>query len=273
MIRARVLVRELAAWDFDNYEYRSPDIDFTKLAEVKHLVKERPPFQDSNAVLAHETTELHEAFLRQAGRPDLLAEMTGLNWSLGVIDLRCLIAFQRRLSFHPQVAARDIPAPGDWSGLLALSFGSAQPVVCELSHDASSHTIMLRSSNANVHFRITNRADAPLGVHAGSPFFEVACFRERWFLRDGYHRAYALLRKGVFEVPAVIVQAKTIEELGATQPWFFPEEVLFSSSPPFVTDFLDSALTLDYDRLPLVKTLRIMMEETLAPATHTGEST
>jgi hypothetical protein len=95
--------------------------------------------------------------------------------------------------------------------------------------------------------------------------------RGRWFLRDGYHRAYSLLQAGVYEVPAIIVQARTIEELGATHPWFFPEEILFSETPPRVCDFLDDDLVFEYNRPPLIKTLRITMEETLAPEDISGE--
>ena len=87
-------------------------------------------------------------------------------------------------------------------------------------------------------------------VHAGSPFFEVALYRDRWFLRDGYHRAYALLKAGIFKLPAVIVQARTRAELGAVQPWFFSEETLLFvlSTARHLADFLNDALTLDYDR-------------------------
>ena len=115
-------------------------------------------------------------------------------------------------------------------------------------------------------------ASSPIAIHAGSPFFEVAQYRERWFLRDGYHRAYSLLRAGVFRLPAVIVQARTLEELGATRPWFFPEEVLFSPTPPRVTDFLDDELVLEYDRIPLIKTLRVTVEEAFVPAVSSGEN-
>ena len=33
-------------------------------------------------------------------------------------------------------------------------------------------------------------------------------------------------------------------------PWFFPEEVILSPTPPRVTDFLDDKLVLEYDRIP-----------------------
>jgi hypothetical protein len=60
---------------------------------------------------------------------------------------------------------------------------------------------------------------------------------------------------GRFHLPAVIVRAGTVEELGAVSPWFFPEEVLLSSLPSRVIDFLDDALVLENSRSPLIKTL------------------
>jgi len=73
-------------------------------------------------------------------------------------------------------------------------------------------------------------------------------------------------------VPAVIVRANTIEELGPTKPWFFSEELLFSETPPLVLDFLNDELVLEYNRPALIKTLRITMEETLSPATSGDQS-
>ena len=155
--------------------------------------------------------------------------------------------------------------------MLALSFGLPKSIKYEITHSRSIQTVVLRSDNPDLHFRISSDPASPLSVHGGGPFFEVACFRDRWFLRDGYHRAYSLLKDQVFKVPAVIVQAATIEELGANQPWFFSEDVLFSDAPPRIIDFLSDDLVLEYERPALIKTLRIMIEESLKPATFTGE--
>jgi len=113
-----------------------------------------------------------------------------------------------------------------------------------------------------------------VSAYAGSPFFEVAQYAGRWFLRDGYHRAYKLLQAGIFQLPAVIVRARTLEELGAAQPRFFSEAILLSEHPPFVSDFLDEDLTIEYDRRPIIKTLCITMEESIAspfPIAISGE--
>jgi hypothetical protein len=266
-----VHIRELTAWGLDDYAYRPKSFEYESARQLAHIVAQRKGSEQVNVVLPAETEMLSEEFAIQAKRSDLLVEMSGLSWSLGIVDLRPLIAFQRRLSFHPELPQVPIPDARQWSALLSLSFGSAKPIECETIHDRSAQTLTLQSSNPNLHFRITSDPTSPLSIHTGGPFFEVACFRGRWFLRDGYHRAYALLNAGVFEIPAVIVYATTIEELGASQPWFFSEEVLFSEAPPCVVDFLDSDLVLEYDRPPLIRTLRITMEETLIPAASIGD--
>ena len=238
-----VRVRELAGWGFDNYEYRPDSVrSFAGASTALYAPAE--------VVLTAESKALSEKFRVHAGRTDLHMEMSRLSWSLGVVDLRPLIAFQRRLSFDARIAQPHVPAARDWTALLALSFGMSKSLEHEMIYERSSTTIWLESHNPNVHLRVTGDPAHPLSLHAGCPFFEVARLRGRWFLRDGYHRAYHLLMAGVFEVPAVIIEAATIEELGATQPWFFPEEILFSNHPPRVIDFLNDDLVLEYKRPP-----------------------
>lgn len=256
---------ELAAWDFDCYEFRPKSLDATKIDQARGRVLHRHPDLSSPALCQEETQlALYNLDLLRV-RPDLHTEMLGLDWSLGVVDLRRLLAFQRRLSFNASLPAITIPAQEDWNGLVDIAFAPPSPVVYDLVHDELRSTITLQSTNPNVHLRVTGSPSAPVAVHAGSPFFEVAEYAGRWFLRDGYHRAYNLLRAGVFYLPAVIVHARTPEELGAVLPRFFSEAILLSNHPPFVTDFLDEVLTIQYDRPQTIKTLRITMEESIAP--------
>jgi hypothetical protein len=263
-----VRIRELAGWDFDKDEYRPDVFDRDQHSRARRLVAARPPFQPESALLDTAAC-LHDSLVRQMSRPDLQAEMAGLNWSLGVIDLRLLLAFQRRLVMNPNAPRFSVPSADDGAALMDVSFASPKEVVCDVVRCESA--VLLQSGNPNLQLRISDDTSSPITVHAGSPFFEVAQYRERWFLRDGYHRAYSLLRAGVFRLPAVIVQARTLEELGATRPWFFPEEVLFSPTPPRVTDFLDDKLVLEYDRIPLIKTLRVTVEEAFVSAVSSGE--
>jgi hypothetical protein len=254
---------ELVAWDFDEYKSRPESIDHERPVKARELVVRRQLDHSSSALCQEETRVLRDTLDLQQSRLDLHAEMMGLDWSLGVVDLRRLLAFQRRLSFNSTLPAMTVPLQCDWNRLIEIAFASPNPVICDVVHDTDKKTVILQSSNPNVQLRVTQDPAAPVAVYAGSPFFEVAQYAGRWFLRDGYHRAYKLLRAGIFQIPAVIVRARTLEELGAVQPQFFSEATLLSEHPPFVSDFLNDALTIEYERHPIIKTLRITMEESI----------
>jgi hypothetical protein len=274
LIPATIRTIELVAWDLDTYEARSQTPDCERLLQAYEAVSGRRADHLLDALCEEQTSAIRQVLKLQESRSDLQVEMLGLDWSLGVIDLRRLLTFQRRLSFHSVFPETNIPLQSDWRSLMEVAFAPPNPVAGDLFHDASSKTITLRSSNPNLHLRVTQNPATPVAVHAGSPFFEVAQYAGRWFLRDGHHRAYHLLRAGVFHMPAVIVRAKTLEELGADRAHFFPEAVLVSQHPPFVSDFLDDRLTMQYDRLPAIKTLRITLDESIAyptPFTISGE--
>jgi hypothetical protein len=156
-----------------------------------------------------------------------------------------------------------------------MCFGAEKPLsyrcMESVTPGSTKRELVLTSNDPNLQLRPSADPSAPFLVHAGSPFFEVAQYRGRWFLRDGYHRAYRLLRAGVVQVPAIIVRARSLDELGATRPWFFREEILLSPKPPRVLDFLDDALVLQYERPPLIKTFRVTIEESLEPAHPSGD--
>ena len=253
------MVRELAAWGLDQDEYRPMDYcgnpDFARARATMRI-----PFETKSALVEFDDCRLRELLAEQESRADLRAEMAELDWFVGVVDLRLLCAFQRRIVLDAEAQESAMPAADNWAGLMELCFGQPKPVVCDaVRSDAS---VLLRSTNPNLRFRITDDSSSPIAVHSGSPLFEVAQYRGRWFLRDGYHRAFSCLQTGVYHLPAVIIRARTREELGAVHPWFFLDDVLFSSVPPRVIDFLDDALVIEYHRSPLIKTLRITVEET-----------
>ncbi|WP_263418175.1 hypothetical protein [Terriglobus albidus] len=270
MTTKRVHIRELAGWDLDDYQYR-PLINGDKLLRARAFLQHRPAFTQLDPVCASESHQLKDLLEPHASRSDLLEEMSGLSWTLGIVDLRSLIAFQRRLYFPQEISHPLPPAAGDWPALIEHSFGTVKPPEFDKTHDPSRNTLVLRSDNPNTHIRMTNDATFPITVHTGSPFFEVASYAGRWFLRDGYHRAYSLLKADIHHVPAVIINAETIEQVGANQPWFFPEKILFSQAPPLVTDFLEDDLVNEYDRPRLIRTLRLTIEDTLVPESKAGE--
>jgi hypothetical protein len=251
-------VRELAAWGFDESPYRPVCV----LERAEQRLAARAPFVAMDCVVAVESGVLAVLFAEQAARDDLREEMEGLDWSLGVVDLRGLIAFQRRVVFHPEL---ERVVGSDWGSLFRVAFGAPGPLVYT-RRETDEGGVVIETANPNLQVWPVPEGQAGLfEVHGGSPFFEVGEYRGRWFLRDGYHRAYELLRAGIAQVPAVIVRARTLAELGPVGDWFYAEEILFGERPPMVTDFLEDEMTIEYARPRMLKTIRIMVEESFAP--------
>jgi hypothetical protein len=278
MTSPRVDVHELIAWGLDEYSYRddATGLDSTGLAarirQASATLAERDRYRSTSALLDQETRDIQPLLALATQREGLQLEYQSLDWTLGVVDLRLLLAFQRRLIFSPSRQASTMPGQGDWPGLISLAVGSQRSTEHLLIHNGSGADrldIGLHSSNPDLQLRFTPKSSEcgalPLSLYGGSPFFEVAELRGRWFLRDGYHRAYHLLQAGVDRMPAVVIYARSNEELGATTPWFFDEEQLFSDRPPQITDFLDDSMILRYERTALRKVIRIRIEESLEP--------
>src|SRR5260370_31232220 len=112
--------------------------------------------------------------------------MLRIDWLFGVADLRPLPAFQRRLFFDQTLPAMTVPPQCDWGGLIEIAFPSPNPVICDVIHDRDKKTVTLQSSNPNVQLRVTQDPAMPLVAYAGSPFFAVAQYARRSFLRDCY---------------------------------------------------------------------------------------
>jgi hypothetical protein len=267
----QVCVRELAAWDMDKSIFR-PEIDgLSAKIELAHSEVARRDGSVSNDPIFRDVPIFITDLLdKQLQRTDLHDEMRGLDWETGVVDLRQLLAFQRRLIFDDRFPHTGVPSRDDWTALVSFAFGPPAHVAYRTLASSASE-LLLQSENPNLQFRTSAKSHhLPFLLHGGSPFFEVAEFGGRWFLRDGYHRAYQLLGAGVVNFPAVIIRARTLVELGPVQPWFFGEEILFGSHPPRVADFLDDNLTIEYNRPRLFKTLRVTIEESVEPALFTG---
>ncbi len=277
--RDNIEVRELIAWKLDDSPSRdaalTPGVLATAQIRGERFLKTKPPFCPESALLGAETNRL-APLLASILSEDLQHAFHGLDWSLGVVDLRRLLAFQRRLLLDPNgppFPPIHPPQEGNWNALLALAAGQPRGTghtttvrrqgVC--SENASMQTdIVLRTGNPDVCVLVDSTSGGEslsLSLYGGSPFFEVAEFRNRWFLRDGYHRAFHLLRAGVSTMIAVVIHARSMEEVGATKSQFFPEDVLFSTHPPRITDFLRDELTITYSRRKRYKTIHIRIEE------------
>jgi hypothetical protein len=97
-------------------------------------------------------------------------------------------------------------------------------------------------------------------VSMGASYVQVARYQGRSFLRDGYHRAVGLLRAGVTQVPAVVIDAPSYQYI-ASAPGLFDHEVAFGEHAPKLSDFWDDTVSADVLQPTVRKILRMRAEE------------
>jgi hypothetical protein len=212
VISKHIQIRELVAWGLDHPIDRGSLIPRQLQSAACHAQnkqEQREPYQAQSPIHAELSDEIADSLVTRQEAVADSGEFDGLDWKLAIVDLRKLIAFQRRLKFTIGDHFRMVDG-SSWQQLLDLAL--------------------------------------PIHATTKSPYIEVASYGGRWFLRDGYHRSFLLLRRSIHLVPAVVVYAKTLAQMGAVGRWFFAEEAIFSTRPPMVTDFLDDEIVVRYIR-------------------------
>jgi hypothetical protein len=93
-------------------------------------------------------------------------------------------------------------------------------------------------------------------------FLQVARHHGRYVLRDGYHRAFGLLARGITRAPA-FVRDFGIGALG-TAAGLFGTDVYLGNRPPLLHDFLDDEVAADVD-VPAVQKMIVVQGMELTP--------
>ena len=211
MSSQQLQIRELAAWGLDDPVDRgllvSEELPYIA-SRAQRKLGFRGPYRGESPVSIEESLGLSHSLADRKPYVRDSGEFDGLRWKLAIVDLRRLVAFQRRIGFTDDDAFK-IEQSAGWHQLLDLAL--------------------------------------PINTQSRSPYMEVASYRGRWFLRDGY-RSFRLLKRGVCRVPVVVVYAETLAQMGAVGSQFFAEETLLSSRPPMLDDFLDDEMVFRYLR-------------------------
>jgi hypothetical protein len=210
-----------------------------------------------------------------AERSEVHASFANLGWRPAVVDLTKILTFQKLV--HVDGIEERIPGTVDEAELLELCIPMQQPqppVAAFTDSDGKGFTISSQNPNLRIaggQLAEANVAQAPglpqvkmqavtLLVFMGTSYLQVARYRDRCFIRDGYHRAAGLLRRGITKVPCIFIEAKNFEEI-ATPPGSFTYEVLYGERPPRLVDYWDDAVARSVKQAAIRKVVRIKGEE------------
>jgi hypothetical protein len=251
--------------------------------KAKAVLMRRPPYRRSTPVFSKLPRSLKYKAASFQNRPDVIAALHSLDWTLGIVDLRDLLSYQWNVADQDALKRAEAVDPKDPDTLFSFCLpeqGNQMGVMGRIDQDRTGITVSSRDPNLRIGMpAITNvhLAAAPgrpgkkerfvgFPIHFGSPFIKVAEYNGRWLLCDGYHRSYALLRRSIHKIPCVFIKARDLGETGAARPAFVPQETLYGDRPPLVADFLEDSVSVTVSRKANLKLARVTAAEFLVEA-------
>ena len=242
------------------------------LARTRAAVLARPATVIGDPVIAGDRSLLDQV----AGRPEVRAAFADIPWRIEWIDLTRVLSVQKTITTDG-LNLRVAEATADPAALIELCLPAAQPVPpLGAFGEPDGHGFALSSLNPNLRVVGSNVAEAlvsaspqvpPQKVQAftffvsiGASYVQVARYQGRSFLRDGYHRTAGLLRAGISQVPAVVIDAPSFQFI-APAPGMFDHDVAFSDRVPGLADFWDDTVSADAPQPAVRKVVRIRADE------------
>lgn len=84
---------------------------------------------------------------------------------------------------------------------------------------------------------VTGRKFSGYAYGFGLPLMQVIEYKGIYLIKNGHHRAYALLKKGHKFLPCLLLSTDSYQFTGAQLPSFFPIDLITSDKSPLLSDF------------------------------------
>jgi hypothetical protein len=218
---------------------------------------------------------VHQNHLYQvSSTPIFQQSFQGLNWSFKTVEIDKIVCFQQWVDLdYVGELAKSLPATPDSSSVVKFCLPIGFPVQAGMNIDAQSSAITISSKTPHL-------AVGGLGVNQAAPgtapsvvftlgvnanYVQVVKYEGRHFIKNGYHRAYALRERGVSAVPCVYAEVSDYAMTGANRPGFFSRETIMSARPPTIPDFFDNTVSADIKIQPTMNVIRIKAEQYAVP--------
>jgi hypothetical protein len=214
-----------------------------RVREARDAVAARPAGIDQADLVSALPPELADHIARLAMTPPG-AGMRTEGWDIAMIDLERVVAIQPSVftdTATQRVAGLD---PGDLLSIAELTLPINHTAPVSVEFDEFKQAYILTSPNPNL--KVVANFNGPLpngmpgfgfGVAVAASYVQVVRFQNRYLLRDGYHRAFGLLSRGITRVPAFIRDFDTAENLAPAG--MLPQNTWLGDRPPLLRDYHD----------------------------------
>src|SRR3989442_4304856 len=172
-------------------------------------------------------------------------------WRVAIVDLSKVCAAQPSI-FSDQAVERVVGVDADSIVSLAtVSLPKPTPSTPAAQFDPIKQAWVFSSQDPNL--RISGQFGGPIqpGVNAfgfvvavATSMLQVASYHGRYLLRDGYHRAYGFLSRGITRVPVLVREVATFDALGLPIG-LLPQDAFLVDRPPLLVDYLNDEVAAD----------------------------
>jgi hypothetical protein len=192
----------------------------------------------------------------------------GVSSEWAMVEASKLRCFQQNinLEYVDQLQPR-LPRADDTEALLAfcqplVSERKKVPIPIQFNPASNTYTIVTENLDFRILGNINGQTNDANGIERtfvgfmfgfGLPQIVVAEYKGRYILRNGYHRAFSLLKAGHKELPCLIVHTENYQGTGGSAPGFLPPDLVMSDRAPELGDYLtDAAIDIPRRRLRVI---------------------
>jgi hypothetical protein len=266
--RARALigwlpVNEGALWLAGRQMNEQPNPEHVTACEAaRKVVAGRAPGIDQTGLFTDLPPEVaaHIEALRQDPKS---AQILAESGDPRIVDLTRVCAAQPQILVEDALRRVEGIAAQDPMALARITLPLPVPEQIPIAFDQTKNAWILSSPNPNL--RVAGHFNAQVGpglsgfgfiVTLQKSYLQVAGLGGRYFLRDGYHRAYGLLTAGIRHVPALVKEFEAFEQVGLP-PGLLPQGAYLGDRPPLLPDYLDDQVAANTN-IPIVQKMVVV---------------
>jgi ParB-like chromosome segregation protein Spo0J len=240
-----------------------PETQRARVSRARDTVAARAAGIDQAGLISPLPDELAGHVTRLGSTPGG-ARMRAEGWEIAMVDLDRVVALQPSVFTGTAIERAAHLDPGDLRAVAELTLpvshprpigelppgDDVPPIEGQYHYLTQTYTFVSPNLNLTVagNFDAPGNRDAPqpggllghgFNITVPPSFLQVARFQGRYLLRDGHHRAFGLLSRGITRVPAYVRDVAAAEELVTAGIETLPRSAWVGDRPPLLRDYHD----------------------------------
>ncbi len=248
--------------------------------EIREFWRKAKSEVDSLSIpdLTPEIIEIEDTFKEQldtvSKNPLFLEAVQQRKWEFKFIEIDKLVCFQKYVDtdYSDEIAKEyDFSNTSELIDFCLPEKPLKRPMGIAFAPQEHSYTIFSSSPDLRIiglmqnQDPINKRQSFGFLVGWGVPYIQVIKFKDRYFLKNGYHRTYVLRKNGIRYLPCILSESENFIDTGAVNPGFFSQELLMSNKPPIFANFFSDNFSPNLQMRHMTKIVRVKAEEYVLP--------